>query len=176
MFPITGLWFIYNSNMQDMTLRLTLDQGVMEIRVPLMCTLVVWNDVVAVGPPTFSHNRAWGRAVVVAASNTSMRDPRSLTELLALRRTCWHQCSMCWSWPWWGAWAAWLGGTSPRWGVDPIYLRRHLSCEGGWLLPAVVRFRWWWWWWWAWSWGISWRLACGGGRNGGWGWQCQQLR
>ena len=44
--------------MQDMTLRLTLDQGVMEIRVPLMCTLVVWNDVVAVGPPTFSHNRA----------------------------------------------------------------------------------------------------------------------
>ena len=58
LFPITGLWFIYNSNMQDMTLRLTLDQGVMEIRVPLMCTVVVWNDVVAVGPPTFSHNRA----------------------------------------------------------------------------------------------------------------------
>jgi len=57
-FPITGLRFIPNMCMQYRMWRLTLDQGVMERRVPPIGTLVICGDAVAVGPPPSSRGGA----------------------------------------------------------------------------------------------------------------------
>lgn len=63
-------------------LLLTLDQCVMVRTLPIG-TLVVCGDAVVVSPPSSLHGRAEGRAVVVDASNASMRDVRSFIDVLS---------------------------------------------------------------------------------------------